>query len=266
MARAYNQAQKFGAEIAIPEEAQRLGLDRDGEGRFQLKLGNGESVRARSVVLACGARYRRLNIENLADFEGSCVHYWASAVETRLCAGQEVALAGAGNSAGQAVVFLAGQAKKVWMIVRGSSLEASMSQYLVDRIRGLPNVEVVLRTEICGFEGSGDCLQKVRLRNRDTGEEEVCEVGHVFSFIGADPNTDWLANTGVKLDDNGFVITGEDGRHALETCREGVFAVGDVRCGSVKRVAAAVGEGSTVVSALHAYLARQREALAEAAE
>jgi thioredoxin reductase (NADPH) len=152
------------------------------------------------------------------------------------------------------------------MIVRGRSLEATMSQYLVDRIRGLPNVEVVLRTEICGLEGAGDCLQKVRFRNRDTGEEETCGIGHVFSFIGADPNTDWLAGAGVKLDDNGFVITGEDGRHALETCREGVFAVGDVRRGSVKRVAAAVGEGSTVVSALHAYLARQREALAEAAE
>lgn len=266
MARAYNQAQKFGAEIAIPEEAQLLSDGQDGDGRFRLKLGNGESVRARSVVLASGARYRRLNIENLADFEGSCVHYWASAVETRLCAGQEVALAGAGNSAGQAVVFLAGQAKKVWMIVRGRSLEATMSQYLVDRIRGLPNVEVVLRTEICGLEGADATLRKVRLRNRDTGEEDTCEINHVFSFIGADPNTDWLADAGVKLDDNGFVITGEDGRHALETCREGVFAVGDVRCGSVKRVAAAVGEGSTVVSALHAYLARQREALAEAAE
>ena len=266
MARAYNQAQKFGAEIAIPEEAQLLGADQSGEAPFRLKLGNGESVGARSIVLASGARYRRLNIENLADFEGSCVHYWASAVETRLCAGQEIALAGAGNSAGQAVVFLAGQAKKVWMIVRGSSLEATMSQYLVDRIRGLPNVEVVLRTEICGLEGADASLQRVRFRNRDTGEEETCEINHVFSFIGADPNTDWLAGAGVKLDDNGFVITGEDGRHMLETCREGVFAVGDVRCGSVKRVAAAVGEGSTVVSALHAYLARQREALAEAAE
>ena len=266
MARAYNQAQKFGAEIAIPEEAQLLGADQGGEAPFRLKLGNGDSVGARSVVLASGARYRRLNIENLADFEGSCVHYWASAVETRLCAGQEVALAGAGNSAGQAVVFLAGQAKKVWMIVRGRSLEATMSQYLVDRIRGLPNVEVVLRTEICGLEGADATLRKVRLRNRDTGEEDTCEINHVFSFIGADPNTDWLAGAGVKLDDNGFIITGEDGRHTLETCRKGVFAVGDVRCGSVKRVAAAVGEGSTVVSALHAYLARQREALAQAAE
>lgn len=264
MARAYNQAQKFGAEIAIPEEAQNL--DQDGASCFQLRLGNGGMARARSVVLASGARYRRLDIHNLADFEGSCVHYWASAVETRLCAGQEVALSGAGNSAGQAVVFLASQTRKVWMVVRGASLEATMSQYLVDRIRSLPNVEVLLRTEICGLGGAEGRLETVRWQNRDTGEETARPVGHVFSFIGADPNTDWLAEAGVKLDGKGFVITGEDGRHTLETCREGVFAVGDVRCGSVKRVAAAVGEGSTVVSALHAYLARQRESMAQAAQ
>jgi thioredoxin reductase (NADPH) len=266
MARAYNQAQKFGAEIAIPDEAARLGPDRDDEARFHLHLGNGETARARSVVLASGARYRRLPIPNLCDFEGSCVHYWASPIETRLCADKEVALAGAGNSAGQAVVFLATQARKVWMVVRGSSLEATMSQYLVDRIRALPNVEVVLRTEICGLEGGEGVLRKIRLKNRDSGEEESCEIAHVFSFIGAEPNTDWLADAGVKLDEKGFVITGVDGRHPLETCREGVFAVGDVRCGSVKRVAAAVGEGSTVVSAIHGYLAKQRALLAEAAQ
>lgn len=122
MARAYNQAQKFGAEIAIPDEAQLLEEDQDGEARFRLTLGNGETVKARSVVLASGARYRRLDIHNLADFEGTCVHYWASPVETRLCSGQEIVLTGAGNSAGQAVVFLASQAKKVWMVVRGASL------------------------------------------------------------------------------------------------------------------------------------------------
>lgn len=266
MARAYNQAQKFGAEIAIPEEAQLLEEKRDGEARFRLTLGNGETVKARSVVLASGARYRRLDIPNLADFEGTCVHYWASPVETRLCSGQEIVLTGAGNSAGQAVVYLASQARKVWMVVRGRSLEATMSQYLVDRIRGLANVEVLLRTEICGLEGRAESLEMVRLRNRDSGETSMCPVAHVFSFIGADPNTDWLADGGVKLDENGFVITGAAGRHALETCRDGVFAVGDVRCGSVKRVAAAVGEGSTVVSALHAYLARQREDMAQATQ
>jgi len=256
MARAYNQAQKFGAELAIPDEAQLL-LDSSSTG-FQLRLGNDETVSARSVVLASGARYRRLDISNLADFEGSCVHYWASAVESRLCAGQEVILAGAGNSAGQATVFLAGKVKKLWMVVRGRDLESSMSQYLIDRIRALPNVEVLLRTEISGLDGAEGALKRVHCRHRDTGKESVCDVSQVFSFIGAEPNTDWLGRSGIQLDDKGFVVTGKDGRHPLETNCSGIFAVGDVRCGSVKRVAAAVGEGSTVVSAIHAYLARQR--------
>jgi thioredoxin reductase (NADPH) len=260
MARAYNQAQKFGAEISIPEEAQLLDGCKEQDARFKVKLGNGESVKARSVVLASGARYRRLDIPNLSDFEGTCVHYWASAIETKLCAGQEVALAGAGNSAGQAVVFLADKVKKLWMVVRGRSLEDTMSQYLIDRIRALPNVEVLLRTEICGLEGGEAALNRVRWRNRDTGVESEHEIGHVFSFIGADPNTAWLAGCEIALDDKGFVITGTGGGHWLATNRDGIFAVGDVRCGSVKRVAAAVGEGSTVVSAIHAYLARQRVA------
>jgi thioredoxin reductase (NADPH) len=255
MARAYNQAQKFGAEIAIPDEVATLepGSPRDAE--LRLSLRNGETLRARSVVLASGARYRRLPVDNLAAFEGTSVHYWASAVETRLCAGQEVALCGAGNSAGQAVVFLAGQAKKVWMLVRGKRLEDTMSQYLVERIRGLSNVEVLLRTEICGVEGANSFLERLRWRNRDSGQEETRPIAHLFSFIGADPNTDWLEGSSIKLDDKGFVITGADGAHFLATSRTGVFAVGDVRCGSVKRVAASVGEGSTVVSAIHAWLA-----------
>ncbi|HEX4026865.1 MAG TPA: FAD-dependent oxidoreductase [Rhizomicrobium sp.] len=260
MARAYNQAQKFGAEISIPEEAQILEGSGEDVARFQVRLGNGESVKARSVVLASGARYRRLDIANLSDFEGTCVHYWASAIETKLCAGQEVVLTGAGNSAGQAVVFLADKVKKLWMVVRGRSLEATMSQYLIDRIRALPNVEVLLRTEVCGLEGAEAALKQVRLKNRDTGAESAHEIGHVFSFIGADPNTAWLAGCEIALDDKGFVITGTGGSHWLATNRDGIFAVGDVRCGSVKRVAAAVGEGSTVVSAIHAYLARQKVA------
>jgi thioredoxin reductase (NADPH) len=260
MARAYNQAQKFGAEIAIPDEAQLLESNGNDEVRLQLKLGNGEIVQARSVVLASGARYRRLDIPNLSDFEGSCVHYWASAVETRLCAGQEVVLVGAGNSAGQATVFLAGKVKKLWMVVRGKRLEDTMSQYLVDRIRGLSNVEVLTRSEICRLEGGEASLRRVTWKNRDTGQEAGCEAGHVFSFIGAEPNTDWLAGSGIKLDEKGFIVTGMDANHLLATSREGIFAVGDVRCGSVKRVAAAVGEGSTVVSAIHAFLARQRAA------
>lgn len=258
MARAYNQAQKFGAEISIPDEAAILDGSNENGARFQIGLGNGENVKARSVVLASGARYRRLAIPNLSDFEGTCVHYWASAIETKLCAGQEVVLAGAGNSAGQAVVFLADKVEKLWMVVRGRALEDTMSQYLIDRIRALPNVEVLLRTEVCRLEGSEAALNRVHLRNRDTGDESQHEIGHVFSFIGADPNTDWMAGCGIALDDKGFVITGNGGGHWLATNRDGIFAVGDVRCGSVKRVAAAVGEGSTVVSAIHAYLARQR--------
>ena len=255
MARAYNQAQKFGAEIAIPDEVANLAPCPPGDADFRLSLRNGETLRAKSVVLASGARYRRLPVDNLAAFEGTSVHYWASAVETRLCAGQEVALCGAGNSAGQAVVYLAGQARKVWMLVRGKRLEDTMSQYLVERIRGLSNVEVLLRTEICGLEGANSFLEKLRWRNRDSGQEETKPIAHLFSFIGADPNTDWLDGSGINLDEKGFVITGADGAHLLGTNRPGVFAVGDVRCGSVKRVAASVGEGSTVVSAIHAWLA-----------
>jgi thioredoxin reductase (NADPH) len=266
MARAYNQAQKFGAEIAIPDEAVTLHEDDGGSARFRLSLGNGETARARAVVIASGARYRRLDIPNLPDFEMTGVHYWASAVETRLCEGQDVALCGAGNSAGQAVVFLAPKVKKLWMLVRGKGLEATMSQYLIDRIKALPNVEVLTRTEICSLDGKNGTLEQVRLKHRDTGVEQTHAIAHVFSFIGADPNTDWLADGGVKLDEKGFVVTGLEGRHPLETCREGVFAVGDVRCGSVKRVAAAVGEGSTVVSAIHAWLAKQRNDVAEAAQ
>jgi thioredoxin reductase (NADPH) len=257
MARAYNQAQKFGAEIAIPDEALELAPE---NAPFRLNLGNGETVRARTIVLAGGARYRRLDIANLSDFEGTCVHYWASAIETKLCQGQHVALSGAGNSAGQAAVFLAEQVRKLWMVVRGENLEATMSQYLIDRIRGLPNVEVLTRTEICALEGEPGQLKRVRWKNRDTGATDEREIGHVFSFIGAQPNTDWLAGSGIHLDGKGFVITGADNAHLLATSRDGIFAVGDLRCGSVKRVAAAVGEGSTVVSAIHAFLARQREA------
>jgi thioredoxin reductase (NADPH) len=256
MARAYNQAQKFGAEIMIPDEAARLA--RAGEAGFSLQLGNGEKVGARSVVIASGARYRRLDIANLSDFESTCVHYWASPIESRLCAGQEVALVGAGNSAGQAVVYLAGQVKKVWLIVRGQSLEATMSRYLVERIKALPNVEIVTRAEICGLEGEGGTLEKVRWKNRDTGAETVHSLRHIFLFIGADPNTDWLSDCDIALDDKGFVITGGNAAaaHPLATSRDGIFAIGDVRAGSVKRVAAAVGEGAAVVAALHVFLAQ----------
>ncbi|MER8610494.1 FAD-dependent oxidoreductase [Mesorhizobium sp. M0895] len=258
MARAYNQAQKFGVEMVIPDEAKRLGSASDASGaHYTLAVGGGETVRARSVVIASGARYRRLDMANLAQFEGTSVHYWASPIEARLCAGQEVALVGAGNSAGQAAVYLAAHVKKVWLLARGSSLDASMSRYLVERVRAQPNIEVLAETQITALEGDDGNLGKVRWRNRDT--ETARPIRHLFLFIGADPNTDWLAQCGVALDAKGFVRTGPDigqERGALETNRGGVFAIGDVRSGSIKRVAAAVGEGAQVVAALHAYLAR----------
>ncbi|MFZ0422716.1 MAG: FAD-dependent oxidoreductase [Xanthobacteraceae bacterium] len=256
MARAYNQARKFGVEMAIPDQVTGLSSPDDGE-RFVLQLHNGERVTARSVVIASGARYRRLGVTNLDAFESSSVHYWASPLEARLCAEQEVALVGAGNSAGQGAVYLAGQGAKVKMIVRGADLGATMSRYLVDRIEGLANIDVVTRAEIIGLEGRDGILEAVRWRRAD-GQEGRRPLRHLFLFIGADPNTDWLATSGVALDGKGFVFTGVDAgadRHPLETSRRGVFAIGDVRAKSIKRVAAAVGEGAQVVAALHAFLA-----------
>ena len=203
MARAYNQAQKFGAEMAIPDEV-------------------------------------------------------SAPLEGKLCANQEVALVGGGNSAGQAAVYLASQSAKVWMLLRGSDLGASMSRYLVDRIEGHTNIEVLTRAQVSGLEGRDGILEAVRWRLGTNGQEVRRPIRHLFLFIGAEPNTDWLAGSGVTLDAKGFVLTGEDAghdRHPLETNRRGVFAIGDVRSKSIKRVAAAVGEGAQVVAALHSYLA-----------
>jgi thioredoxin reductase (NADPH) len=258
MGRAYNQAQKFGAEMAIPDEVTSLAAHGDSTAHYKLNLLTGEEVRARSVVIATGARYRRPDVENLDAFESSCVHYWASPVEAKLCANQHVALIGAGNSAGQAAVYLAGQGVKVWMVVRRGDLGATMSRYLVDRVCSLDNVEVVTGAAISGLEGHDGILEAVRWRLGATGQEVRRPVRHLFLFIGAQPNTDWLRGSGIALDSKGFVLTGDDagaGRHPLETARRGVFAIGDVRTKSVKRVAAAVGEGAQVVAALHSFLA-----------
>jgi thioredoxin reductase (NADPH) len=254
MARAFNQAAKFGVETAIPDEAAALEPDA-GDGRFTLRLANGERVKSRAVVLATGARYRRLDLPEMEEFEAASVHYWATPLEGRLCMGQEVALVGAGNSAGQAVVYLASVVPKVVLLVRGDSLEASMSRYLVDRIEGLKNVEVLTGATVTRMEGRDGAME--RLHWRRGGEDFSRAIRHLFLFIGAEPNTDWLAGSGVTLDPKGFVVTGAEvgGRHPLETARPGVFAIGDVRSGSVKRVAASVGEGAQVVAALHAYFA-----------
>ena len=258
MGRAYSQAQKFGVEMAIPDEAVSLQCGSD---PCRLTLANGEQVNARSVVIATGARYRRLEVDRLHEFEGTAVHYWASPLEAELCHGQEVALIGGGNSAGQAVVYLADRVSKVILVAR-RPLARTMSQYLVDRIESLVNVEVIIDAEIAGLEGDEGKLEAVVVRDRDSNREERRQVTHLFSFIGAEPNTDWLEGTGLRLDARGFVLTGPDAgdeRYPLGTSRRGIFAVGDVRSASVKRVAAAVGDGAQVVAAIHLYLAAAGE-------
>jgi hypothetical protein len=195
--------------MAIPDEVQGLraqtGLD---GGRFLLTLANAERVPARAVVIATGAQYRRLEVDHLADFEGSSVHYWASPLEGRLCAGQEVALVGAGNSAGQAAVYLSSEVAKVWLIVRGPSLDMSMSRYLVDRIAATPNIEVLTQTVVTALEGQGGILEAINYRPGRSGDEVRRAIHHLFLFIGAEPCTEWLSESGVTLDDKGFVHTG----------------------------------------------------------
>jgi thioredoxin reductase (NADPH) len=255
MARAYNQAQKFGVEMAIPSEAVSMSVPRKGD-PFVLQLADDERVRARSVVVATGARYRQLDVRNIDAFEATSVHYWASPLEAKLCAGQEIALVGAGNSAGQATVYLASHVAKLWLLVRGSSLKTSMSRYLVDRISSLSNVEVVTGAQVKSLEGKDRALEIVTWRVSASQEEIRRPVRHLFVFIGAEPNTHWLDSSGVALDSKGFVLTDRaaGSRGALETSQPGVFAIGDVRSASIKRVAAAVGEGAQVVSTLFQYL------------
>jgi thioredoxin reductase (NADPH) len=264
-ARAFVQAQKFGAEMVIPAEA--VGLDCS-QMPYGIQLADNRQVTGSTVVVASGARYRRPDIPHLHDFEGRGVWYWASPIEARLCRNQEVIVVGGGNSAGQAAVFLRDFAAKVWMLVRGPSLSESMSQYLIDRIAVADNIEVLTETEITALSGSPEGqLERVWWRNRVTGAETEKPVRNVFIFIGADPVTGWLKDCGVGLDANGFVrtgaaltapgIPGESGlRHLLplEADVANVFAVGDVRAGSVKRVGAAIGEGAAVVAQIHAVL------------
>ncbi len=268
MARAYNQAHKFGAETAIPSEVVGFDApDADKPASFALRLASGERVSARSIVIASGVNYRRLAVYDLDTYEDTGVHYWASRIEARLCADQEVVLVGAGNSAGQAAVFLAEHVAKVWMVVRRADLGSTMSRYLVDRVNGLANVEVLTQTEVCTLEGADGILSAVHWRHTTTSEKVRRPIRHLFLFIGADPNTGWLNGSGVALDPKGFVLTGADadpGEHRcpLETSRPGVYAIGDIRAGSTKRVAAAVGEGAQVVAALHAYLTASAQAAA----
>jgi thioredoxin reductase (NADPH) len=262
--RALVQAQKFGAEVAIATSAVRLSCDCK---PFLVELSDGHSVRSRTVIIASGAEYRKLAIENLADYLGVGVYYAATAVEQKLCGDDEVVVVGGGNSAGQAAVFLASNGRRVQLLVRSDGLAESMSRYLIRRIEETPNITLHVRTEITALEGKGR-LERVTWRTGPNRKPQTHAIGHLFLMTGAIPNTRWLQGC-VALDDKGFVRTGPDlhvengAPHGwplsrpplhLETTIPGIFAVGDVRCGSAKRVAAAVGEGSVCVQLIHRLL------------
>ncbi|HEX4049767.1 MAG TPA: FAD-dependent oxidoreductase [Steroidobacteraceae bacterium] len=259
MARAHTQAQKFGAEMVIPAQVLSLRQQEGSEGmRFELKLADQTSITARSVVIASGAEYRRLPLQNASEFEGISLHYWASPLEARLCSAQEVVLVGGGNSAGQAAVYLSAHAAKVSMIVRGAALRQTMSEYLCERIAAQSNIDVLLDSEVVQLQGADGQLQAVTWLHRPTQVTTSREIHHLFLLIGADPNTSWLSECDVNVDAKGFVRADAfalNDRLPFETSLRGVFAIGDIRADSVKRVAAAVGEGAQVVAALHRYLA-----------
>ena len=261
--RAYVQALKFGAEVAIPVPAARLLCS---EAPLRVVLGDGTALQARTVVLACGARYRRPALDNLTHYEGRGVYYWASPVEAGLCSREEVVLVGGGNSAGQAAVFLSTHAATVHMVIRGPGLAATMSRYLIERIAAAPNIVLHPHQEVIALDGDEHGLTRVRCRSRNGGAPVDYATRSLFLFIGAEPNTGWLADCDVGVDAAGFIQTGADTgpepRAQLETSVPGVFAIGDVRSTSTKRVAAAVGEGAAVVAQVHACLTRQQSARA----
>lgn len=266
--RAYTQAQKFGANVMIATGATELACERQTVG---VRLDDGTSIRARSVIIATGARYRKPSLANLERFEGAGVYYSATFMEAQLCAGDEVVVVGGANSAGQAAVFLARTVRRVHLLVRSTNLSVGMSQYLVRRIEEIPTIQIRTSTEIVAFEGEGH-LERVQWRD-GAGAVTSHDIGHVFLMTGAEANTGWLEGC-VALDEKGFVKTGSDltrqdltaaewplerQPYLLETSRPGVFAVGDVRCGNVKRVASAVGEGSIAISFVHRVLAEEGE-------
>src|SRR5205809_4248731 len=263
-ARATNQAQKFGAQLMIGSGARRLGRDRT---PYALEVGDGQRLPARAVIIATGAEYRRLPIDDLPRFEGAGVYYAATFMEAQLCAGEEVVVVGAGNSAGQAAVFLAETARRVHMVIRSSGLADTMSRYLIRRIEDHPAIVRHVHTEIVSLEGNGH-LERVGWRDNQSGSTETYGIRHVFTMTGAVPSTRWLDGC-LALDAKGFIKTGPDlspedlatarwplarAPHLLETSRPGVFAIGDVRSGSLKRVASAVGEGSIAIAAVHRVL------------
>ena len=259
--RAYVQAEKFGTEVAIARTASGLTCDRR---PYRIEVGPTDSVLARTVVIASGARYHKPTLESLERFEGVGIYYSATAVEARLCGDDEVIVVGGANSAGQAAVFLAGSARKVYMLVRGKGLSDTMSRYLIRRIEDTPTIELVTETEIVALDGT-DELERVTSQNKRDGQRTTRSIGHVFMMTGASPNTEWLGNC-VAIDPKGFVKTGPDltpqdlrtagwpmarSPYLFETSVPAVFAVGDVRANSVKRVASAVGEGSIFIQLVH---------------
>jgi thioredoxin reductase (NADPH) len=262
--RAYTQAEKFGAQVSIAKAATRLACDRQ---PYALEIGDGQRLPARSVIIAAGAAYRRLPIDNLAQFEGAGVYYAATFMEAQLCASEEVVVVGAGNSAGQAAVFLAQTARRVHMLIRSGGLADTMSRYLIRRIEDHPAIVRHVHTELVTLEGDGH-LERVGWRDNQSGRVETHGLRHVFTMTGAVPSTRWLEGC-VALDAKGFIKTGPDlspedlanarwplarAPHLLETSLPGVFAIGDVRAGSLKRVASAVGEGSIAIAAVHQVL------------
>jgi thioredoxin reductase (NADPH) len=263
--RAYTQAQKFGVQMLIAKDAKGLAC---GRRPYAVLIGDGESVPARTVVIASGAQYRRLQLENLSKFEGAGVYYGATHLEAQLCGGEEVIVVGGGNSAGQAAVFLAQTTSQVYMLVRSDGLARTMSRYLIRRIEETPNIELHTNTEVVAVEGN-EHLERATWRNNQTKQTESHNIAHLFSMTGAVPNSAWLGGC-VACDKAGFIKTGLDlttedlakakwplsrAPYLLETSLPGVFAVGDIRGGNVKRVASAVGEGSIAVSFVHQVLA-----------
>ncbi|MGW4959949.1 FAD-dependent oxidoreductase [Nonomuraea sp. NPDC004186] len=248
--RAVIQAAKFGARLTVPAEASGLEAD---DGHYSVLVEGGPAVQGHAVLIATGARYRKLDVPDLEKYEGCGVYYAATPFELRMCRQAPVVIVGGGNSAGQAALYLSRNASSVRMLVRGGDLSESMSRYLTDAIGRTPGIEIMFRTEVRELLGDGS-LRAVRAQNNQTGQFIEIETNAMFVFIGADPHTGWLAGA-VPLDDRGFVITGNGSSHwealPLEAGRPGVFAVGDVRSGSVKRVASAVGEGAMAVRLLH---------------
>jgi thioredoxin reductase (NADPH) len=258
--RAVLQADKFGARVSIPTPVMSLSFDK---AYSVLGLEGGETVTAKCLLIASGAEYRRLDVEHCSRFEGTGVYYAATVNEAQMCRGSDVVLVGGGNSAGQAAVYLSQNARKVFLLIRGDDLCKSMSSYLAHRIMNTPNIEILRCTEITRMDGDGH-LSSIEILDKRTGQKRTIEIGAVFSFIGATPRTDWLPPE-IEKDEKHFVRTGielADSPHwtlkrqpfLLETSRPGVFAAGDVRSGSVKRVASAVGEGSMSVQFVHEFL------------